>query len=79
MNNHEEPEDWDPDREETPPENLKRKWIEREYFGKETQRCPTCGKYVPAESLTCMFCGGGVTHDTGLLGRIIGWLKSILK
>jgi hypothetical protein len=80
MSADEEPKDWDPEKEENPPENLKRKWIEREYFGKdEVAKCEACGKFVPADTLTCLFCGGSIPHDTGLLGKIIRWLKSCFR
>lgn len=61
--------------EENPPENLKRKWVEREYFGKEMVPCPACKKFVPAENLTCLFCGVPTDLDTGLLGKILKWIK----
>lgn len=62
---------------EDPPENLKRKWIEREYFGKKTASCPSCGKIVPSEGLTCLFCGAEIFHDSGLLGKILKWIRGI--
>lgn len=72
-----EPKDWDAAEEETPQENLKRKWVEREYFGKKTVDCPSCRKEVPAESLSCLFCGARIFHDSGLLGKILKWVKKI--
>ncbi len=78
MLDDEEPKDWEKHEEENPPENLRRKWIEREYFGKDkTVRCGTCKKFVPAENLECLFCGATMNHDTGLLGKILRWIKGI--
>ena len=72
----EDPKDWEQE-DENPPENLKRKWIEREYFGKETVPCPACKKFVPTENLTCLFCGAPISYDTGILGKILKWIKKL--
>ena len=73
-------EEWEEEREEEDaPENLKRKWIERDYFGKETVECPACKKFVPASSVTCLFCGAQVFHDSGLLGKLLEWFKRLFK
>ncbi len=77
MSNEDDPKDWEEPKEEVPSENLKRKWIEREYFGKETVRCPRCEKFVPAENLTCLFCGETLSYDTGALGKILKWIKGL--
>ncbi len=74
--NEEEPKDWERE-EENPPENLKRKWVEREYFGRETSQCRACKKFVPSENLTCLFCGSALHFDSGVLGKILRWLKSL--
>lgn len=78
-----EPLDDEPDdseiEDEKPNENLKRKWIEREYFGKKTVECPSCGKIVPAEGMKCLFCGAQIFHDSGVLGKILKWVKGIFK
>lgn len=68
------PKDWEV-KDEDPPEELKRKWVEREHFGKRTVECPACKKAVPSESVSCLFCGAGIPHDTGLLGKVLRWLK----
>ena len=70
----EDPKDWEME-DEDPPENLKRKWIEQEYFGNKTVVCASCKKHIPADSVTCLFYEARVYHDTGLLGKILKWLK----
>ena len=71
--------DWEELPEETPPEQLQRKWVEREHFGKKFAVCPACQKEVPAENLTCIFCEVPLTEDTGLLGRLISGFKSLFR
>lgn len=73
------PPDWQPPEEENPPENLKRKWIEREYFGKETLECPFCHKHVPADTIDCIFCGKRMYYESGLMGKILYWVKRIFS
>jgi len=63
--------DWELE-EEIPPEPLKHKW---EKGGPSTVRCPACKNWIPQESLTCLFCGSTIYHDTGLLGKFLRWLK----
>ena len=72
------PEDWDEIKDEDAPENLRRKWVVEEHFHKQPVPCPSCGKQVPADSLTCLFCGA-VVCESGLLGKIIVWLKKLFN
>ena len=78
INEEDEVPEWE-SQEENPPENLKRKWIEREYFGKETVQCPACQKKVPADNLICLFCGAAIDFDTGVLGKILKWIKGFFR
>ena len=79
LNDHDGGKEWDEIEEETPPENLQRKWIVREYFGKKKVLCGACQKEVPAENMTCLYCGALMVHDTGLLGRILNAIKGLFK
>ncbi len=73
------PKDWEPIEEETLPERLSRKWEEQESLGPQTISCPVCAQPIPTESATCLFCSALIGHDSGLLGKILLWLKSIFK
>ena len=68
--------DWEVE-DENPHENLARKWVEREYFDKKTVDCPYCRKAVPSDSVSCLYCGAQIFQDSGLLGRIFKWIKSV--
>ncbi len=68
--------DWEIE-DENPPENLKRKWIVREYFGKKTVICSSCKKSVPSEGISCILCGAQIYQDSGVLGKILKWVKGI--
>ncbi|HNV85703.1 MAG TPA: hypothetical protein PKL97_01900 [Candidatus Omnitrophota bacterium] len=70
-----EPKDWEEVREEAVPEQLKRKWIVEEHFGEKLTACPSCGKLTPRDGLTCLFCDARLNEDTGLLGKLLKWLK----
>ena len=78
FNEDNEPKDWEAE-DENPPENLKRKWVEREYFGKKMVVCPSCHKPASSDSVSCPFCGAQIFHDSGLLGKILKWIKGISK
>lgn len=71
--------DWEKPEDENPPENLKRKWIEREYFGKKFVECPHCKKQVPSETIDCVLCGKQIYYDSGLLGNILKWFKGLFQ
>ena len=68
-----EPKDWEIEEEE-PPEKLKRKWDWEERTERKAIPCPKCKKYVPEDSLTCLFCGAKVFRDSGFLGKFLKWL-----
>lgn len=71
--------DWEELPEEIPPEQLQRKWLEREHFEKKFLVCPGCQQEAPAENLTCIFCGVPLTDNTGLLGCLIGSFKKLFR
>ncbi len=71
--------DWEQLPEEMPPEKLVRKWVERDHFGKKFALCPSCQKEVPAENLTCIFCGARICENSGLLGNLLGWFKRLFR
>ena len=54
------PKDWEEIPEEHAPESLQRKWIEEDLKPKPPAVCPACGKEVPPDSLTCLFCGAQI-------------------
>ena len=70
------PESWE-EKEEVPPGKLQDKWFREELSFKETVSCPACGKELPRETVTCLFCGAQVFYDSGPLGKIIKWLKKL--
>ena len=74
-----EPEEWEEENipEEDAPENLKRKWAVEDHFQREAVPCPSCGKLVSPSILTCIYCGKAVCEDTGFLGKLVKWFKSI--
>ena len=76
FDDEEEPKDWEIEDEE-PPEKLRRKWIEDGLSSRETVDCPACRKKLPRESLTCLFCGAPVYQDSGILGKILKWIKKV--
>ena len=71
----EEPEDG----EELPPGKLQDKWFREELSFKETVTCAACGKELPRETLACLFCGARVFQDSGLLGKILKWFRTLFK
>ena len=75
MQHDEELNDWEMEEEETPPDKLKKKWEKEERSPNETAVCNSCGKRIPVETVACLYCGEAVYHDTGLLGKILRWLK----
>ncbi len=56
--------------EEVPPENLRKKWEKEEFAGKETVQCRHCGKWVPKENMTCLYCREKIFYESGPLGRM---------
>lgn len=72
----EDPKDWEWP-EEVPPERLQRKWETEESHEKPAVACPSCKKRVPADSFQCLYCGGQIFYDSGLLGKILKWIRSL--
>lgn len=72
--NNEEPKDWE-NEEELAPEKLQKKWDREEYEEKAAVECSFCHKKVPASCFKCLYCGTQVFHDSGLLGKILKWIK----
>ncbi len=77
--NGSDPKDWEEVREESAPENLRRKWIVEEHFPKGPKECPSCGKPAASDSLTCLFCGAYVCEDSGFLGRLLAWFRNLFR
>ena len=69
----------DENEEEIPPGRLQDKWFRRELSFKETVECPACKKELPRDTVTCLFCGARVFYDSGLLGRLMKWLKKLFQ
>jgi hypothetical protein len=72
--NEDDPKDWELN-EETPPDKLQKKWEHDDYEERPAVVCPSCKKRVPADSFRCLYCSTRVFHDSGLLGRILKWIK----
>lgn len=73
---NEESNDWE-EEEEVPPEKLQKKWEREDYEEPPAVECPSCKKRVPASTFKCLYCGEQVFHDSGLLGKILKWLRGI--
>ncbi len=71
-----EPKDWE-NQDEVPAERLQRKWDSEEMEEKPAVTCPGCQKRVPASILRCIYCGHRVFHDSGLLGKILKWVRGL--
>ncbi len=78
LEEEEAPGDDDPE-EEIPPGKLQDKWFREELSFKETVTCPACGKELPRQTLTCLFCGARVFEHSGLLGSLLAWFKKIFR
>ncbi len=61
--------------EEEAPEKLRKKWDSEELEEKPAVTCPACKKRVPADSFRCIYCGERVFKDSGLLGKILKWVR----
>lgn len=68
------PKDWET-RDEVPPERLQKKWDREEFSELPAVVCFSCKKRVPADSFRCIYCGAGVFKDSGLLGKILKWIR----
>ncbi len=69
-----EPKDWEMEEEE-PPERLKRKWEEEEQKELKADFCRSCHQALPGDAFQCFYCGTQVFRDSGLLGKILKWLR----
>ena len=65
------------DEEEIPPDKLQNKWFKDELSFKETVCCRSCGKELPRDTLTCLFCGARVFEHSGLLGSLLAWFRKM--
>jgi len=70
----EEPKDWEIEDEEPAPK-LRKKWDEEEEKELKASQCPQCDKVLRGDAFQCMYCGAQVFQDSGLLGKIMKWLK----
>ena len=73
FDDEEEPKDWEIE-EESPPEKLRKKWDKDDLLEKMVE-CPACKKRQPQRSLNCLFCGARIFEDSGLLGKILKWIR----
>ena len=73
-----EPKEWEI-KDEIPPKELEDKWFKESLSFRETVTCPSCAKELLLETLTCLFCGAKVFYDSGLLGKLMKWMQTILK
>ncbi len=78
IHDEEDPKDWE-GRDEVPPEKLQKKWDRDEYEEKPAVECPSCKKRVPADSFKCLYYGSQVFQDSGLLGKILKWIRSLFN
>ncbi len=73
-------EDFQIPEEEEHPEKLRKKWeaeeFEEEFQEKGLKPCPHCAKWISRKSFSCIYCGGRVFHESGLLGRMAYWAAS---
>lgn len=59
--------------EETPPPHLEKKWNEED-ASEDLRRCASCGKFVSANALLCLYCGEKTGLRTGVFGHLKYWL-----
>jgi hypothetical protein len=71
---NDEPKDWEIEDEE-PPDRLKRKWDREEAKELKAVTCPNCHQPLPGDAFKCCYCGSQVFKDSGLLGKILKWLR----
>ena len=74
------PKDWEI-KDEEPPERLQDRWAKEEIFGQPPLICPSCKRPVPAESLSCLFCGALVLGTSlarpGIVERFTAWCRNV--
>lgn len=75
---NDEPKDWE-ESSETPPDKLRRKWDKEESEEPAAIPCPFCKKRVPGSSFFCMYCGNRIFEDSGILGRILMWVRRLFR
>ena len=61
--------------EEQEPEALKRKWDAEDASNCAPQICKSCGHEVAGDAFFCLFCGERVFEKSGLLGKIVFFMK----
>ncbi len=78
MNEEDELKDWEIQREEDPPEELKRKWIVDEMKERVSLTCQACQQPVPPDAVSCHFCGASIHRtDVGFLSKMACWVKKL--
>jgi len=74
-----EPKDWEIE-EEKPSEKLRYKWAQEDWEGQQPVVCWACKQTVPADSLTCLFCGAEVpAGKSGVLIQFLSWIKKLFR
>ncbi|OGW82007.1 MAG: hypothetical protein A3G33_04475 [Omnitrophica bacterium RIFCSPLOWO2_12_FULL_44_17] len=71
---NEEPKDWEV-RDEEVPDKLEKKWTTDENQARQSTFCPKCKQILPGNTYRCHSCGAQIDYDSGLLGKILKWLK----
>jgi len=76
------PKDWEI-KDEEPPRRLQERWAKKEIFGQDPVICVSCKRPVPAESLSCLYCGEHVSPASftgpGILKRLVLWLGDFIS
>ena len=72
----EDPKDWEQN-DEVPPEKLQKQWDRDEMDEMPAVEWPSCKKQVPASSFKCVYCGDQIFFDSGLLGKIMRWIRKL--
>jgi len=79
MFDHDEgPSDWEI-KDEEPPESLRKKWAREEGSASQSLVCPSCQKETPDGNLTCLFCGGMLSHRSASTGGLFSWIQRLFK
>ena len=73
-----EPKDWE-NEDVVPPETLQKKWEREEMEERPAVICAACKKRVPADSFRCLYCGAVVFRDSGILGKMMKWIKFLFR
>lgn len=76
---NDEPKDWEIE-EEKPSEKLRHKWAQEDWEGQQSVVCFSCKQTVPADSLTCLFCGAEIlAGKSGVLIQFFSWIKKLFR